>query len=42
MCIAIYDRMGMPLWLSDGCDGPDLLQLVEESLNAARERPARS
>ena len=36
MCIAIYDRMSQPLWLSDGCDGPDLLQLVEESLNAAR------
>lgn len=36
LCIAIYDRMSMPLWLSDGCDGPDLLQLVEESLTAAR------
>jgi diguanylate cyclase (GGDEF)-like protein len=36
LCIAIYDRMGVPLWLSDGCDGPDLLQLVEESLTAAR------
>ncbi len=36
LCIAIYDRMSMPLWLSDGCDGPDLLQLVEESLAAAR------
>src|SRR5262245_58739384 len=36
LCIAIYDRMGVPLWLSDGCDGPDLLQLVEESLTSAR------
>lgn len=35
-CIAIYDRLGMPLWLSDGHDGTDLLQLVEESLNAVR------
>ena len=26
----------MPLWLSDGCDGPDLPHLVEEALNAAR------
>ena len=22
--IAIYDRVGLPLWFSDGCDGPDL------------------
>ena len=36
LCIAIYDRIGVPLWLSDGCDGVDLLQLAEESLNAAR------
>ena len=25
LCIAIYDRMGVPLWQSDGCDGTDLL-----------------
>lgn len=36
LCIAIYDPMGMPLWLSDGCDGPDLQNLVEEGLNGAR------
>ncbi|HEU4652832.1 MAG TPA: EAL domain-containing protein [Steroidobacteraceae bacterium] len=36
LCIAIHDRMGVPLWLSDGYDGHDLLQLVEEALNAAR------
>ncbi|HEX7114340.1 MAG TPA: EAL domain-containing protein [Steroidobacter sp.] len=34
--IGIYDRMGVPLWLSDGCEGPDVPQLVEEALNAAR------
>lgn len=34
--IAIYDRTGTPLWLSDGCEGPDVPQLVEESLAAAR------
>jgi diguanylate cyclase (GGDEF)-like protein len=37
LCIAMYDRTGVPLWLSDGCDGMDLLQLAEESLAAARE-----
>jgi diguanylate cyclase (GGDEF)-like protein len=36
LCIAIYDRMGMPLWLSDGCEEPDLLQFIEEALNSAR------
>ena len=36
LCIAIYDRKGMPLWLSDGCEGPDLLQFIEEALNSAR------
>lgn len=35
-CIAIYDRLSTPLWLSDGHDGADLLQLVEESLNSVR------
>jgi diguanylate cyclase (GGDEF)-like protein len=34
-CIAIYDRMSTPLWLSDGCDGPDLPHFMEEALNAA-------
>ncbi len=36
LCIGIYDRLSTPLWLSDGCEGPDLPQLVEEALNAAR------
>ncbi len=35
-CIVIHDRMGIPLWMSDGCDSSDLLQLVEEGLNSAR------
>lgn len=35
-CIAIHDRLSTPLWLSDGHDGTDLLQLVEESLNTVR------
>src|SRR4030095_237363 len=37
LCIAIYDRSGVPLLLSDGCDGHDLMPLVEESLSAARD-----
>lgn len=37
LCIAIYDAQGLPLWLSDICDDPSRLQLVEESLKAARE-----
>jgi diguanylate cyclase (GGDEF)-like protein len=36
VCIAIYDRMSIPLWLSDGYDGHDLGQLVEEALSSAR------
>jgi diguanylate cyclase (GGDEF)-like protein len=35
--IAIYDRMGVPLWLSDGCESQDLLQLIEEALAVARQ-----
>ena len=34
-CIAIYDRDGTPMWLSDGCDGPDVPQLIEEALEVA-------
>jgi diguanylate cyclase (GGDEF)-like protein len=36
LSIAIYDRMATPLWLSDGAEGPDMPQLVEEALNSAR------
>jgi diguanylate cyclase (GGDEF)-like protein len=32
LSIAIYDRAGLPLWFSDGCDGPDLHQLVEHAI----------
>jgi diguanylate cyclase (GGDEF)-like protein len=39
-CIAIYDRLSLPLWLSDGHDGHDLAQLVEEALNGARHDDA--
>jgi diguanylate cyclase (GGDEF)-like protein len=35
LCVAIYDRVGLPLWLSDGCDGPDLHDVVAETLAAA-------
>ncbi len=40
LCIAIYDRTALPLWLSDGCDGPDLHQIVDEALTAARQPDA--
>ncbi len=36
LSIAIYDRMAVPLWLADGAGGPDLPQLAEEALAAAR------
>lgn len=36
-CIAIYDRVGVPLWLSDGYSEHDLAQLAEEALNAERQ-----
>jgi diguanylate cyclase (GGDEF)-like protein len=39
-CIAIYDRTSTPLWLSDGCDGPDLTHLMEEGLNSANNGDA--
>ena len=32
ICIAIYDREGAPLWLSDGCDGPEFQSLVDDAL----------
>ncbi len=37
LCIALYDRVGMPLWFSDGCDVPDLNQLVEHALATASD-----
>jgi diguanylate cyclase (GGDEF)-like protein len=39
-CIAIYDRNSVPLWMSDGCDGPDLPNLIEEALNASNNENA--
>lgn len=39
-CIAIYDRTSTPLWLSDGCDGPDLTHLMEEALTVANNGDA--
>jgi diguanylate cyclase (GGDEF)-like protein len=35
-CIAIYDRNSVPLWMSDGCNGPDLPNLIEEAINAVK------
>jgi diguanylate cyclase (GGDEF)-like protein len=34
--IAIYDHMGVPLWLSDACETQDLVDLIEAALNGAR------
>jgi diguanylate cyclase (GGDEF)-like protein len=30
--IAIYDRMGLPVWLNDGLDAPELHRLLQEAL----------
>src|SRR5690349_9887832 len=38
--VAIFDRLSTPLWISDGCDGFDLLHLIEEALSAARTERA--
>jgi hypothetical protein len=31
--IAIYDRMGLPVWLSDGHDAPELHRLMQDALS---------
>jgi diguanylate cyclase (GGDEF)-like protein len=31
-CIAIYDRLGLPVWLSDGRDAPELHRLLQDAL----------
>jgi diguanylate cyclase (GGDEF)-like protein len=31
--IAIYDRMGLPVWLNDGSDSPELHRLMQETLS---------
>jgi len=30
--IAIYDRMGLPIWLNDGLDSPELHRILQEAL----------
>ena len=30
--IAIYDRMGLPVWLNDGLDSPELHRILQEAL----------
>ncbi len=40
--IAIYDRMGIPAWMSDGRDVPELRRLLEESLSAELRPGERS
>jgi len=32
--IAIYDRMGVPVWMSDGRDVPEMRRLLQEALSA--------
>jgi diguanylate cyclase (GGDEF)-like protein len=42
LSIAIYDRSGVPLWMSEGCEESDLLPVAEEALSAARAKTAPS
>ena len=30
--IAIYDRMGLPVWLNDGLDSPELHRVLQDTL----------
>ena len=30
--IAIYDRMGLPVWLNDGVDSPELQRVMQDAL----------
>ncbi len=39
--IAIYDRMGLPVWLNDGLDSPELHRLLQESLAQELGRESR-
>src|SRR5262245_53746698 len=32
--IGIYDRDGLPLWISDGLENPDLQELINEAVTA--------
>ena len=40
--IAIYDRMGVPAWMSDGRDVPELRRLLQEALSAELRPGERS
>jgi diguanylate cyclase (GGDEF)-like protein len=40
--IAIYDRMGVPAWMSDGRDVPELRRLLQEALSAESRAGERS
>ncbi len=40
--IAIYDRMGVPAWMSDGRDVPELRRLLQEALTAELQPGDRS
>ncbi len=37
--VAIYDREGLPLWLSEGVDSPDLRDIADEALRSDAEDP---
>src|SRR5512145_1535917 len=39
--IAIYDRMGLPVWLNDGVDSPELHRLMQETLSRELADSAR-
>ena len=40
--IAIYDRMGVPAWMSDGRDVPELRRLLQEALSAEMRSSLRN
>ena len=40
--IAIYDRMGVPMWMSDGRDVPELRRLLQDALSAELRPGERS
>lgn len=40
--IAIYDRLGLPVWLNDGLDAPDLHRLLQEALARETRQGERS
>jgi diguanylate cyclase (GGDEF)-like protein len=40
--IAIYDRIGLPVWLNDGLDAPELHRLLQETLSQELGDDSRS